>query len=371
MAAVTAEEIRAAIASGAKGPAAIARALGRPRTTVRDAIYRLGLENEMAGATPQSGPSYELPTFPDPDISVEEILDSMEKRFAKRQAHREARTWYPIKVNDRKPIGLSFFGDPHVDDNGCNIPLLRHHCRLHAETDGLYAVNVGDTENNWVGRLGSLYANQDTSRETAHRLAEWFLRDSGVTWLAWVLGNHDLWNDYGSLLRAMNVKSVPMDDWQARFKIVFPNGRECRIWTAHNFAGHSMWNSLHGPQRAAHMKSEADIYACGHLHTYAIHQEQSASRDFTYWLIRARGYKFIDDYAEKLGHFPQSEGASITCVIDPDAKSQAGFIQAFADMDAAVDYLKYLRAGRGKMSGTPRGNGAPPKHNDCRSSRHA
>ena len=104
-----------------------------------------------------------------------------------------------------------------------------------------------------------------------------------------------------------------------------------------------MWNSMHGAQRAAKMQSEAHIYAAGHTHNWAIHQEESASKDFTYWLIRSRGYKFIDDYADKLGHFPQREGASITCIIDPESRSEAGFIQAFADMDAAVDYLNWAR----------------------------
>lgn len=349
--AVTRENILAAYQQSEWRQNQAAKILGISDRSLRNREGILGMQDELrlareqfkSGKLSSSKQPVELPTFPEPDLPVHEILDSMEKRFAKRLEYRKARDWYKIKINSRQPIGLSFFGDPHVDDNGCNIPLLRHHCRLHAETEGLYAVNVGDTENNWIGRLGALYANQDTSKETAHRLAEWFLKDSGVNWIAWVMGNHDLWNDYSSLLRAMNVNKVPMDDWQARFKLVFPNGRECKIWTAHNFAGNSMWNSLHGAQKAAHMKSEADIYACGHTHNWAIHQEESSSRDFTYWLIRARGYKFLDDYAEKLGHWPQKEGATVTCVIDPDAVSHAGFVQAFADVDAAVDYLNWRR----------------------------
>ena len=166
-----------------------------------------------------------------------------------------------------------------------------------------------------------------------------FLADHGD-----MLGNHDLWGEFSEILRAYNINCIPMEDWQAQFKLVFPNGRECKIWAAHDFKGHSMWNSLHGPQKAAHLKESANIFACGHTHNWAIHHEESASRQFSYWLVRSRGYKYVDEYAEILGHFPQQEGASITAVIDPESESEAGFVQCFADMDKAVKYLHALRA---------------------------
>ncbi len=332
--------------------AGIARHIDRPRSTVQDWYRKLGLagtgrpgngaKNNPTPATDDFEPM-EYPTFPEDDVPVTAILDTMAKRFEKRHEYQKSKEWFKVKVNIEGPIGLTFWGDPHLDDNGCNIPLLRHHCDLHANNPALLSVNIGDTINNWTGRLAKLFAHQDTSQATAVRLAEWFLKDAGIRWAVWLMGNHDMWGEFSEVLRAKNVTRLPMEDWQARFSLVFPNERECRIWAAHDFKGHSMWNSLHGPQKAAHMKSEAHIYACGHTHNYAIHQEESASRDFTYWLVRSRGYKYIDQYAELLGHFPQQEGASITCVINPDAQSEAGFIQAFADMDAADSYLRHLR----------------------------
>lgn len=300
-------------------------------------------EARKRGVAISTLPPVSMPEFPDDDISVDEIRATMVKRFEKRQAYHKAKKWFPVKVNIEGPIGVTFWGDPHVDDDGCNWPLLNHHCELHRKTEALFSVNIGDTVNNWAERLVRLYANQETSAKTARKLAEWFLTDAGIRWLCILWGNHDLWTLFTEVMRASNAARVPMEDWQARFRLVFPGGREIKIWASHDFSGNSMWNSLHGPQKAAHTKSEADIYACGHTHNWAMHQEESASRDFTYWLIRSRGYKFIDDYAERLGHFPQNEGASITCIINPDARSEAGLVQAFADMDAATDYLKFLR----------------------------
>jgi hypothetical protein len=56
---------------------------------------------------------------------------------------------------------------PHVDDNGCNWPLLKHHAELCRTTPGLYAINLGDSSNNWTDRLIKLYAQQDWSVKTA------------------------------------------------------------------------------------------------------------------------------------------------------------------------------------------------------------
>ena len=344
------EELKQLYAKHKGNITGIARELKKSRNTV-DHWYKNQLGLPGKGVSGQNAAEHnapeedvlEFPEFPEDDLTAPEILKHLGERFELRYEHKQSKTWFPVKVNIDGPIGLSFFGDPHLDSNGCNIPLVTHHAALHRKNDALFGVNIGDSLNNWTGRLAKLYANQDTSKSTAFKLAEWFLRDAGIKWACWLMGNHDMWGDLAAVMRAMNVENIPMEDWQARFKLVFPNGRECKIWAAHDFKGHSMWNTLHGPQKAAHMKNEAHIYACGHTHNWAMHQEESGSRDFTYWLIRSRGYKHIDSYGELLGHFPQQEGSTITAIIDPDADTLAGFIQCFADMDAAVDYLQWKR----------------------------
>lgn len=308
-----------------------AQNLGLPRSTLRARLSRAPhFFKERA---------VELPQFPDDDIPVEEILDGMSRRFEKRQTFQKSLRWFPIKFKTNDPIGLVFVGDPHVDDDGCNWPLLRKHVEIMGRPN-VYAVNIGDTTNNWTGRLIKKFADQETSQATARKLAKWFLRDSKINWLAWLLGNHDAWNDGAAILKEMNIAHIPMTDWQAQFKLVFPDW-ECRIWAAHDFAGHSMWNSLHAAQKTAHMKDWAHIYACGHTHNWALHQEESASKDFIYWLVRSRGYKFIDEYADKHGHQPQKYGASIMAVIDPTA-DEINRIQCFADIERGAEFLKSL-----------------------------
>lgn len=309
------------------------------------------------GVAPVSAP-ITLPDFPEGDLPVEQLLDLAERRFKKRHELHQARQWFPVQVNMEGPIGVLWFGDPHVDDDGCHMPLLRRHTRLAKEHPAIFGANIGDTTNNWTGRLARLFANQEASQTTARKFARWFLTESGVRWLIWILGNHDAWGDGSEILRLMGATMVrgeqpPMEDWQARFRLVFPSGREARIHAAHNFPGHSMWNTLHGPQRAAHTKSMAHLYIAGHTHNWALHQEESASREFTYWLARARGYKFLDDYAENLGHQPQQEGAAILSVFDPDATSMTGFLTCFADPEEGAEFLTWKRARASRSCGSP------------------
>lgn len=204
---------------------------GGLHTRIRRAEQLYGLTPAQAVAKP---PEIELPTFPDEDAPIGDVIALMSKRFKQRKVSHEAHTWFPIKINDRKPIGILFVGDPHVDDNGCNWPVLEEHARICRETAGLYAVNIGDSMNSWGGRLVRKYADQDTSRKTARRLAEWLLLDSGMKWLVWLAGNHEHMDDSFPLLVQMSkrfkTQQIVMHDWEARFVLQFPGGQEFRIF---------------------------------------------------------------------------------------------------------------------------------------------
>lgn len=261
-----------------------------------------------------------LPDFPDDDIGEGEIIDLMCRRYEKRAEHKASKKWFRIEMPDDKPFAILWWGDPHLDNNGTNWPLLRAHAQL-AQHPAVWSVNIGDTLDNWPhgSRLMSLYAQSDQSVATSHKLARWFCKASGIRWLVWLFGNHDAWAGSTSTewLREMGGKKVVFEDWGAQFVLGCPGGAGFKIWAAHNFPGNSQWNSLHGPQKAAAMREEADVYVCGHLHNWAIHKEESSQRGFTYSLLRARGYKYLDNYAEKLGFMPQQNGASIMTVFLP------------------------------------------------------
>lgn len=325
---------------GSVNYAAAARELGVPRETIRDWARR----NLNEDGTPREGVDYA--DIPDSDLTAEQILDHMSARFEQRQAHHAAVKWMPVKLRTDDPVAVVWFGDPHLGANGCNVPLLRRDVNLVASTPGAYGANLGDTADNWTGRLIRLYADNDVSRATERRLAQWFLQDSGIRWLVWLEGNHDLFEPaFTTFLRSINTTQVPMLEWRARFRIVFPNGVEVPVDAAHDHSGHSMWNELHGQTRAAVMDEHADLYIAGHKHTWALaHRELAAGR--VVWLARARGYKYIDDHSVRGGYVQQNHGASIVQVIDPQDPNPVTRQVLFADVERGLEYLKFLRAKR-------------------------
>lgn len=300
---------------------------------------------ENLGATPEEARPA-LPNFPEGDLSAPEIIEQLKRRMTLRMAAKEARRWFRIEMPDDLPFAIMWWGDPHLDSNGCNWPLLETHAKIAATEPAVYSVNVGDTLDNWPNgsRLIRLYAHSDQSVETAHTLARWFLSEAGIRWLVILLGNHDMWPGHTSAewMREIAGQRVVMERWGAQFVLACPSGREFRIWAAHNFPGHSMWNPLHGPSRAQKMQDDAQVYVCGHLHNWAIQRTEAAMRGYSFSLIRTRGYKYLDEHAEMLGHAPQEHGASVLTVFDPETGRHVDF----EHVEDGVRYLRALRAER-------------------------
>lgn len=311
---------------------AASRATGIPRQTLANRVHKRAAE-------------VEYPDLGSKEPSAEELVEAAKADFTRNRAYDQARMWFTIKVKTDQPIAVAFVGDPHVDSPGCDWVTLDRDLRLIASTDGMYGVNAGDLTDNWVGRLSRLYADSNTSKSRAAILAEKVLTGYGVLWLAHILGNHDLWSaEQCMLIKRMAGIEVPVLDWQARFQIQFTNKRVCRVWVAHSFPGSSIWNLLHGNQRAALMRDEAHLYISAHKHDTALAQGEDASTGRIYWLGMARGYKAIDSYAAKLGYDSKKSGASIVAVIDPSQPEGPRFAHLFSDIEEAADFLTWKRS---------------------------
>lgn len=337
------QALEAVTAFGSQAKAA--EALGIARTTLQSRLYKAVFSQSQNERKAVEFPDFV--TSGDEEEPIEEIIKRQVRNFERKKKAADARKWFPIKIKDNKPMGVLFFGDPHVDDDGCNWPALHRDVKLCRETEGLYAVNIGDSTNCWGGRLIKKYADQETSVHTARRLVEWLLLDSGVSWLVWLMGNHEHMGDGAPLLHEMNKRfgthRVPMLDWSARFCLEFENGESFRINAAHDFPGNSMWNPNHGPVKAAAFGDDVDLAVCGHRHNWAISQWEMADKGTTPLMVRLRGYKHMDDYARRIGKFEQDEGQSILVIFDPTSTSRAGRMQAFVDIEKGAAVLSHLR----------------------------
>jgi hypothetical protein len=305
---------------------------------------RIALSRFPDGAP--GGEDIEMPEFPSEDISAEEILDHMEQRVNKEIKYKSSIKNFPIKVKNNDPMLLAFVGDPHIGPH-CNIQLLRRDVGLLRDTPGAYAVNLGDTTDNWGGRLMYLWAEADISKKTERKLAAWFLKESGVRWLVWLFGNHDsMAPEMDVYLRAVNGHRVPLMDWGAQFRVVFANKSEVKISAAHNHKGSSIYHRLHGQKRAAIWSGgDADIYVAGHHHDFGL-EIAALDNGRTVFLSRASGYKHVDEYATR-HQFPLHQyGSTIAYVLDPVEEAPLKRIHGFLDLEEAVEFLAWKRKKR-------------------------
>ena len=286
---------------------------------------------------------YEFTALPDDDVSIEELIAQRKRKFQHKREHEEASKLIPIKVKMDGAIGILHFGDPHVDDDGCDIEAIERHTDLVNRTEGLFAANVGDTTNNWCGRLARLYADQTTSAAQAWKIAEWFI--NRCNWLYMIGGNHDLWSGSGDPLRWIAKQQDALyKSSEARLALRFPNGLEVRVNARHDHSGSSIWNPAHGPMKAALMGTRDHLYVAGHKHESAYSVLKDAISGITMHACKVASYKIYDRYAKERGFRDNCLSPCALTTINPALPpDHPDLVKVWWDPEEGADYLTYLR----------------------------
>lgn len=314
-----------------------AKALGIHPKTFAHHVYSARKQGIVAQ------PGFTAPRLTDEVRPLEELLESRRKQYTNLAKAKEERILIPIKVNFDGPIGIAHFGDPHVDDDGTDIAKIEHHIKVIKRTEGLFAANVGDTINNWTGRLARLYSEQSTSAAEAWKLCDWFLKE--LDWLYVLGGNHGAWSGAGDPVKWILANCTGIfDNFAARLALEFPNGKQVRVNARHDFAGHSMWNTVHGPLKAATMGWRDHLLTCGHIHTsgYAVLKDPSSG--LISHAIRVSSYKTWDRYAHEKGLPNQDIFCNAVTIIDPRFNDDdPRLVHVCFDVESGADYLTWLR----------------------------
>lgn len=309
------------------------------------------MQQERFGAPTAEPPkklsSIEVPKLPSGKIDIRELIERRKSAFARKDEAAQARKLIPVRVKSTEPIGITLLGDPHVDDDSTDLGQLEHDIRTIQKTDGLFAACVGDLQNNWVGRLAKLYAEQETTAAQAWQLVEWFVGELAGHWLFMVQGNHDHWAGSGDPLRWIQRQAGVglTGDHTVRVALRFPNGVEVRIAARHDWPGNSMWNPSHGQLRAASLTHHDHIIVSGHKHTGGYQLLRIPATGMLAHLLQLGSYKIHDAYADQLGLPSRLISPSATAIIDPQA-GELGLVRIEHDIDAAADYLTWLRRKR-------------------------
>jgi hypothetical protein len=329
------EAVRAFHAHGSKAAAAVA--LGLKPNTYDTRLARGQARGLEKGFVRDAAP-------PSPHIPIQEQVERLRRDYILKQAHATATKLLKMNITVSGPIGLLAFGDPHLSSPLTDWVALTRDIELVKKTPGLFGTNIGDTGDNWTGKLAHLWADNEVSHTTEVRLVKWFMEE--IPWMLVLYGNHCLWSGAGSVLPWLAEQQGILDaNWSQRIALEFPNGRQVRIGCYHGANGHSMWNAVHGGIKLAKMGPRDHLICAGHIHKsqvlYPIVDPDSGD-----WasVLQLGSYKNLsDNYGKRLGGGEQNAFPSAVVIINPAATTPAGLLRIFPDTEEGADFLTYLR----------------------------
>lgn len=343
---------------------ATAKALRTDRMYVQrrlDTARALGMDvpatvkvGEAPTRTGRPPPAFSLPTAPSGDVTLKEHLEYRKRILEERQRKHRWAQLIPVDVHVSGPVVIGIFGDPHVDDDACDLHTLEDD--LSAITDParpwVFGLNLGDLTNNWVGRLAKKYADQVTTHAQAGRLIEWMLLgDEGSEirrrWLAVVAGNHDLWQGADAIAWAARQSGTMLQSHGVRLEMRFPAGDPIRIHARHDFPGRSIHNPTHFGERERQHGYRDDVIVAGHLHTDAYSLRPLPSERKACHTLRVSGYKVIDDYADENRFIESRLNPSAWLLIEPDGDSAPDRIKVYWSSRLAIEACEDRRRRRG------------------------
>jgi Bacterial regulatory protein, Fis family len=308
-----------------------ARVLGISRRALQHRIEKLPKESRFTA-----------PILPSARPSIEELLERRTAQGERSIAAGDARNLVKIKLHTDGPIGLWLWGDNHLDDDGCNLGLMRRHIEL-AKHRAIFSLAIGDLHNNWKGRLERLYAYQSTTAAEAWMLVEWFL--TSLDHMAIVLGNHDCWTGHGNPIDWI-MRHAPgmVEPHGVRIALEHPCGNITRVHARHDFPGRSQYNPTHGQRRELAFGYRDHLLVAGHTH-HGADQAIVCGDGMVSQLVRVSSYKWEDDYARQ-GNFPVSRlHPSALAIVDPgEPDTSRARVWVAPTVETGVKYLTMMRA---------------------------
>ena len=315
------------------------------------ARIRYGLEPDLNKFTPRE-PVKMAPTFllePLPDgagLATPDLIEALTSKYQKEKGLQDALKLRKVQIQMDGPIALAFFGDPHLDDPGCAWPDLRRDVEICQRTQGVFAVDVGDDTNNWVGRLQKLYAEQDVTSSQAIQLVEWFM--GSLDWLLRIKGNHDEWNtekgDVADYIQRLLGQMGALAGSGQRMQLMLPNGADVFMHVRHDFPGASQFNPAHGMVRETLWNFRDHILACGHRHNTGYIPVWHNDPARLCHAFRCGTYKDFDKYAKEKGFKESNWGRALGATIEPEFADQPSrFIKPWYDLEDMAEFLNWRR----------------------------
>lgn len=297
-----------------------------------------------------------LPTFtpveiPDTTRPVDELIEMAVTHRERLQANMKAKhnSVLPVHNQDGKPFAIAMLPDQHMDNPGSNLKLIFAHAELIGQTDGLYAIEVGDAIDNFIiGKLEAARRAHLVNIPEAWKLTEHYHRIFCHKLIAAISGNHLEWTtrlggvDYlASVMNKAGVQAL-YDADELYFSVQADNGRMWKYGLRHFFQGASLFNAAHSVARYAmsHAYRGEDVVVAGHKHVAGYQVIESHGK--VVHCIQTGSYKDrdLDDYCRTKGFMSQHAFLCPVVIHFPET-GKSHFIP---EIEEAIPYLRYLRS---------------------------
>jgi hypothetical protein len=299
--------------------------------------------------------------LPRKDRSLAELLAYRRGEAKKMKIYDDGTKILNVSLHTDGPIGIAAFGDPHIDNPGCDFNLLEKHLKIAADRqDFVFAGNMGDSQDNWVGRLGRLYEDTTVSGKEAWRLVEWLIKGAGVQWTWLLRGNHDAWSGKNDPLDWIAKGAhIGIDKhWGARIRFKHPNGSYTVMHARHDFSGSSIFNPLHALKKETLHGYRDDILIAAHRHHGADARDINGDGN-PFVMVRTAGYKVSDTYAYEKGFHSKPLHPAVMIIVNPDEPRHShSRVWVAPTFEEGADYLDFKRQ---RFNARPRASAKPRK----------
>lgn len=265
------------------------------------------------------------------------------KAYAKKKAKGDWRKASLVHL-PQQPFRLKLFGDPHLDDDGCDYELFERHWLEMDATAGVYGVCIGDWFNNWTKSLAHLWKESGDPSD-AWVLFEHLMEQRGEALIGGCSGNHDDWTHAPADPIDMLMKRHGVRYRRGAIRLLLDFGQNSyTIALRHKWHGNSMYSAAHGLKKAALFGWNDDLMVGGHIHQdeprMHVHPDTGAiSR-----LCQISAFKRFDEYADTHGFMSNAFSPVWDLVINPyRSRSDPERTVVMWDSEAAADRLAFER----------------------------
>lgn len=240
---------------------------------------------------------------------------------------------------------LGMFGDPHLDNPGCDLDLFEEELERLDPSQNVYGICIGDVFDNWVRALA--HAGQ----QSTDPYAAWIVYEDMMArhpFLALILGNHDLWNTgtASALVEACRGWGVICRRSGGRFIFNTGAGEPISVAARHIWQGNSIYSEAHPLKRAAMTGiTDDDVLVGGHFHKGEVREHVRPHDGRVSKLVMLDTFKVYDDYANDRGFLSAKRHPVVWLVCDTrEPKTSQRRVLTFYDFDDAQAMYRSKKA---------------------------